>query len=85
MPDSFSPNDNGYEYTIEDGGITTTVYFDDTFEIIGEAISDPDTGVSFSEVITEDAVAGTYTFQAQITHRRLTNHTPIPIIQRTIV
>ena len=61
MPDSFSPNDNGYEYTIEDGGITTTVYFDDTFEIIGEAISDPDTGVSFSEVITEDADAGTYT------------------------
>ena len=61
MPDSFSTNENGYEYTIEDGGITTTVYFDDTFEIIGEAISDPDTNVSFSEVITEDADAGTYT------------------------
>ena len=61
MPDSFSPNDNGYEYTIEDGGITTTVYFDETFEIIGEAISDPNNNVSFSEVITEDAGAGTYT------------------------
>ncbi len=64
MPDSFNPDttyqEGGYAYTIEDGGITTTVYFDSTFEIIGEAISDPDTGVSFSEVITEND-DGTYT------------------------
>ena len=33
MPDSFNPDttyqEGGYAYTIEDGGITTTVYFDD--------------------------------------------------------
>ena len=45
-----TPTKNGYSYVITDGGITTTVYFDDTFEIIGEAIEDPATGVSFSEV-----------------------------------
>ena len=53
MPDGFNSDntyeENGYSYVITDGGVTTTVYFDSTFEIIGEAIEDPATGVSFSE------------------------------------
>ena len=89
MPDSLTPNDtyvsNGFAYEIEEGGITTTVYFDATFDIIGEAIEDPANNVSFSEVITYDTVNNTYTVEVLTTRRVRIKHIHLRIVHSMTV
>ena len=72
MPDTLTPQTDAdgnltYEYSSVDGDVTSTIIFDENFEIIGEGIEDTNLGLDFSEtvVVSDDGltytVAGTNT------------------------
>ena len=58
---SFADNSTGFKIEKTEGDITTTILFDNDLNVVGEAIENTATGISFSETKTVSADGKTYT------------------------
>ena len=58
---SFADSSTGFKIEKTEGDITTTILFDNDLNVVGEAIENTATGISFSETKTVSADGKTYT------------------------